>query len=39
MGEHWIVNASPLIVLAKVGMAEFLIAMPDSLVTSQVVAD
>jgi len=39
MGEHWIVNASPLIVLAKVGMAELLVAVPDSLVTSQVVAD
>jgi predicted nucleic acid-binding protein len=39
MAERWIVNASPLIVLAKVGMAELLVSIPDSLGVPRVVAD
>jgi predicted nucleic acid-binding protein len=39
MAERWVVNASPLIVLAKVGHAHLLSALTDEIVVPQTVVD
>lgn len=39
MNERWVVNASPLIVLAKVGYLHLLTALADELVVPQAVVD
>lgn len=38
MSERWVVNASPLIALSKVGHADWLAALSDELVVPQAVA-
>jgi predicted nucleic acid-binding protein len=39
MAERWVVNASPLIVLAKVGHAHLLSALTDEIAVPQTVVD
>ncbi|RPJ55210.1 MAG: hypothetical protein EHM12_12660 [Dehalococcoidia bacterium] len=38
MTEHWVVNASPLIVLARLGQEELLLALADQVVVPAAVA-
>lgn len=39
MAERWVVNASPLIVMAKIGHAQLLSALADEIVVPQTVVD
>ena len=39
MAERWVVNASPIIVLAKVGHAHLLSALVNEIVVPQIVVD
>jgi predicted nucleic acid-binding protein len=38
MTERWVINASPLITLAKVGLENLLLQLPDSIVVPRAVA-
>jgi len=38
VAERWVVNASPLILLSKVGQAELLVRLPDEVFVPQAVA-
>ncbi len=39
MPEHWVVNASPIIVLAKINQQDILLALADEIVVPQAVVD